>query len=395
LNLKSFLVSYAWIFLIPLLLAVVLGMVWVNLQWINFLPQESEFFYCWQITRGFIFDQINPYQTIDGYTFTYPFPSLVLYFPFALIGNYELARSAWITGLQLATAIFAYQCLRNTSWKTNRWQMIVILVFALFWFPAVSIYIRGSETAILAVFFLAALLAIQKGRDELGGIYLILSALQFRFTILGVVLVLLWIAAQRRWLTFFWAGITFLFTSGIGIIFLTSWPVDFFWATLRSVDFSIGRTIIETTSRWWPGIGLQVGWSFIILATLLLIVEWWLVRGKGARRLTWTLALTWVIAIWIGFETNIDHVFLLLFPLMVIFAAWDRRWGRPGLIFSWIMMALLLSGLWWAFISFGQRDISEASNPILMIGFPLMVLMGLYWVRWWYLRPEYLNLNES
>lgn len=394
-NSKSFFASYSWIFLIPLVLALIFAMVWINLQWIAFFPQESEFFYNWQITRGFIFDHTNPYLPDNGYIFTSPFPVLVLYFPFALIENNEIAQAIWITVLQLAIAIFTYQSIRNASWKINLWQMSAILAFALLWFPAASIYIRGSEAAILAVFFSTTLIAIHKDRDELAGVFLTLSALQLRFTFLSVLLVLLWIASQRRWLSIFWAAITLIFTSGIGMIFLPSWPIDFFWATLRQVDFSLGRTIIETTTRWWPGIGMQVGWGIVILSTLILVIEWWLVWGKNTKRLTWTLALTWVIAIWIGFETDIDQVFLLLFPIIIIFAAWDRRWGRSGLVFSWIIMALLLPSLWWSFVSFGQRNISEASNPILMIGFPLLVFIGLYWVRWWYLRPEYLNLSEG
>jgi hypothetical protein len=395
LNSRSISTSIAWLALTLLLLVIVAALVWANLQWIENLPQESEFLDNWQITRGLIFQRANPYEPVDGYTFTSPFPVLIFYFPFALIENYELARALWITALQIITVVFAYLGLRNSSWEVNRWLAGGIFVFALLWFPAVSSFIRGSDAALMAAFFAAALLSIQKGRDEVAGVLLALSALQVHLTLLGVMLVLLWIASQRRWPFLFWAGVTFLVTSGIGMIFLPSWPVDFFWSTLRYVDFRIGQTILETATRWWPGIGLQIGWGIIILSALLLIVEWWLAWGKNERRLTWALALTWVVAIWIGFETNLDQVFLLLFPLIVIFAAWNRRWGKSGLAFTLGILALLLPGLWWAFGFFGRRGLGEASNPILMSAFPLLVLLGLYWIRWWYLRPEYLNLNES
>jgi hypothetical protein len=254
---------------------------------------------------------------------------------------------------------------------------------------------RGSAVSILGVFLLAAVLVLQNDQDELAGVFLAFSALELRITWLSLILLLIWLGSQRKWLSYFWAVVVFIFSSGIGLILLPSWPVDFFWAALKYIDFIFGQVIIETTTRWWPGIGIQVGWGFVILMVLLLLFEWWLVFGKSARRLTWTLALTGIISIWIGFDTNIDHVYLTLFALMIIFAAWQRRWGRSGLFFSWLAVFIVLPGLWWAAVFFDSRDIGAASNPILMIGYPLLVLVGLYWVRWWYLSPDYLVLNES
>ena len=391
---KSLSISLAWLILTILLLVVIAAIAWANLQWVDHLPRESDFLYQWQITRGLIFNRTNPYQPITGYTFKAPFPILVFYFPFALIENYEFARALWITALQITTVVFAYLCIRNTAWIRSLWLASVLFLFALLWFPAVSIYVNGSAAPLMAMFFAAALLAIQKGQDEVAGVFLALSALELRLTLLAVVLLLLWIAAHRRWITYFWAAVTFLFTNIIGMIFLPSWPVDFARATYQLTDFRIGQAIIATTTRWWPGIGTQIGWGIVIIAAVLLIVEWWLVWGKSDKRLTWTLALTWVLTIWVGFETNIDQVFLLIFALIVIFAAWNRRWGKLGSAFTLAAMLLLLPGLWWAAIFFAKRGIAETSNPIFMMAFPLLIIIALYWIRWWYLRPEYLNLSE-
>ena len=247
----------------------------------------------------------------------------------------------------------------------------------------------------MAVFFAAALLAIQNEQDEIAGILLAFSALQPRVTIIGIALLLIWAGSQRKWLLFFWGGVIFLIVSAVGMVFLPSWPLDFLRAIYQNVDISIGKTIIETTTRWWPGVGLQIGWGIIILASTALLVEWWLALGKQPKQLLWTTAFTWVIAIWIGVETNIDNVVFLLLSLTVIFSAWSRRWGKSGQIFNFGMMALLFPGLWWAYIFYLQNGINENLNPILMIGFPLMVLVGLYWVRWWFLQAEYLNLDEA
>jgi hypothetical protein len=395
LNSRSISTTIAWLTLFLLLLAIVIALVWANLQWVEYFPQESEFFQRWQITQGLIFERINPYEPVDGYAFTSPFPLLVFYFPFALIKNYALAQALWISVLQIATVVFAYLSIRTSAWEINRWLMGIIFVFALFWFPAISVFSRGSEAALMTALFTAALLSIQKGRIEIAGVFLALSTLDLPLTLLAVTLVLIWVISQGGWPLIFWATATIFIASGIGLIFLPSWPVDYFLSMLRYVDFRVGQSILETTTRWWPGIGLQIGWGVMILSTILLIVEWWLVWGKNERRLTWTLALTLAVSIWIGFETTFDQVFFLLFSLIVIFAAWNRRWKKPGMIFTLSILILLLPGSWWSAVYFAQTGLGEAPNPILMIAFPLIVIVALYWIRWWYLRPEYLILSES
>jgi hypothetical protein len=383
--------TYAWLALILIATAIIAVAGWANLQLVNQLPLESEFQAKWEVTRDFIFYGSNLYNNSGGEPFTSPLPVVLFYSPFALIENYQLARVAWITVSQVATVVLAILCLQVTYWQINRWLAAFIVIFALLWFPAVSIYIRGNETALIAVLFITALFAIQQQNDEVAGVLLGLAALQPRVTFLIVLLVLLWAGSHRRWLLHLWAAITFLVSSSIGLIFLPGWPLDFFWTVLRNVDFSPGKAIIETTTRWWPGVGLQIGWGIFILAFIILIIEWWLVWRKDPKRLVWVLSLSMIITTWIGFETNSDHLFMLLLPLITIFMSWNRRWGRSGQVFVILMTSLLLPGLWWGYVIFQEQGISGDVNPILMIGFPLLSLFGLYWVRWWFIRPTYLD----
>lgn len=387
--------TYAWLALIFIALVVLAIMGWMNFQLVKGLPQESEFLANWEFTRAMIFRGENPYNSPDVEQFTSPLPVVLFYSPFALIENYQIARAAWITVSQVAAAIFAILCIRMTSWQIKHWLAALVLILAIFWFPAVSVYMRGSQTALIAVLFGSSLFALKKQNDELSGILLGLAALQPHVTFISVLLVLLWAGSHRRWTLHFWAGVIFLFISGFGMIFFPSWPADFFWSTLRYIDFSPGKAIIETTTRWWPGVGLQVGWGILILAIIVLITEWWLVWGKSIKRLVWVVALTLILTIWIGIETNIDHIFMLMLPLVVIFMAWNRRWGRSGQIFVILVTGILLPSLWWAFIVFSRQGIRADMNPILMIGFPLLTLIGIYWVRWWFLRPMYLDESQT
>jgi len=378
--------------LILLVLIIAAGL--INRQIVGRLPADSEFQAKWEATNALIFNGTNPYENTNGEAFTAPLPVILLFAPFALIENYEIARAVWMTALQVATVLCGLLCIRIAYWQIRGWLAGIFLLFAFLWYPALSIYIRGSETALIAAFFFTALLALRRENDEIAGVLLAFAALQPRVTLLGIVLVLWWAGSQRKWLVHFWTGIAILFLGGIGLVFVPSWPIDFFWSILRNVDFSIGEVIIGITTRWWPGVGSQIGWG-VLLSGIILVVEWWLLWGKNDRSLIWTSALTLVIAVWVGFEISVDHLFLLLISLCVVFAAWERRWERRGQIFMLLAVIILLPGLWWAYLYFEQQNIPETTNPILMLGFPLIVIIGLYWVRWWFHRPEYLNLGNQ
>ena len=392
---RAFSTTYAWLTLIFIALIALAVIGWSNFQLVTKLPLESEFQTNWEITRALIYRGENPYLASTGEPFTAPLPVVLFYSPFALIENFQIARAAWITLCQISAAVFAILCIRVTFWQINHWLAALMIIFVVLWFPSVSVYVRGSQIALITVLFGASLLALKSQNDELSGILLGLAALQPRVTFLSILLVLLWAGSQRRWRVHFWTAVIFLFLSGIGTIFFPSWPVDFFWSTLRNIDFSPGQAILETTIRWWPGVGLQIGWGIIILAVIILMIEWWLVWRKSFQRQVWVIALTIILSIWIGIETNIDNVFLLILPLTVTLQAWNRRWGRTGQIFVIFVTGLLLPGLWWAYITFARQDIPGESNPFLMIGFPLLTLFGIYWVRWWFLRPTYLDESST
>ena len=368
--------------LTALVVAAVGVLVWANLQWTAYLPGESVFLHRWEITRSLIFEQTNPYGPVNGYQFTAPLPVLAIYFPFALVKDPALARALWVTLSQIAVLIFAALGIRSTSWKINRWATGALLLFAVLWFPAASIYLRGSEAALMAALFGGGLLLLQREQDEIAGVLITLSALQWTLTWPGVLLILLWMASRRRWTFYFWSAVTFLGTSLLGMIFVPSWPVDFFWATLRYVDFHIGRAVLDITTGWWPGIGRQIGWGIVLFGGIILMVEWYLAWGRDSRHLTWTVALTWVLALWIGIEVSMDNVFLLLAALIVTFSTWSMRWGRAGLAVSFGVAALLLTVPWWRALAPGTP------LPLLTLGLPLLALIGLYWVRWWFLRAD-------
>ena len=60
---------------------------------------------------------------------------------------------------------------------------------------------------------------------------------------------------------------------------------------------------------------------------------------------------------------------------------------------SGILLALFF-GLWWLFLTTIQRGDQPIQHPIMFFPLPLFMLLGLYWVRWWAIRPPRPLMDE-
>jgi hypothetical protein len=68
----------------------------------------------------------------------------------------------------------------------------------------------------------------------------------------------------------------------------------------------------------------------------------------------------------------------------------DARWGRAGRISGAVVLLTLFAGLWGLFLT---TLVGNEEAPALYLPLPLMLLLGLWWIRWWvvrglHLRPE-------
>jgi hypothetical protein len=74
--------------------------------------------------------------------------------------------------------------------------------------------------------------------------------------------------------------------------------------------------------------------------------------------------------------------------LILFLSILDERWSRPG---RWGVAAILLLviflGLWMITASLYLNGDSAALKYVLVLGFPVLLVIGLYWMRWWAVRP--------
>jgi hypothetical protein len=139
------------ILIIILVLAALVGLVWANIVYARSLPVEKDFLVPWLGARTFLQYGNSPYddpasqraqivyygrlatQGQDPLVLWLPFPVELLYFPFAMVPSYSLARAIWMTCLEIALVALGYFSLQLTGWKPGRVVLLIILLFPDLW----------------------------------------------------------------------------------------------------------------------------------------------------------------------------------------------------------------------------------------------------------------------
>jgi len=396
-----------FIALIMLVVLVLVGLTWANYQFVMQNPGGNDFIPRWIGTRLFLMEGLSPYseevsQEIqemifsrsetrgeDKSLFVYPFYSAYIFAPFALISDYNTARAIWMTILEISVIAITVASLSLSRWRIRPVTLVVLLVFSLLWYHGIRPLISGNAVTLIALFITGAFLAIRAKMDSLAGFLLALSTIKPQIVVLIIPFIFLWAISQKRWILI-WStlGVLALLIASTSL-FIPDWIMQ----NLRQIVSYPGYTFTGTPGailqEWVPGVGTQLGWFFSILMAGILIWEWRAAWGKDFQWFFWTACLTLVITNLIGIRAETAN-YIILFPVLVlIFASWDKHWGVFGRVIIDFSFLLLFFGLWWLFLS-SIRDYYDqaAQSPLMFFTLPILLLIGLYWIRWWVLRPE-------
>jgi hypothetical protein len=231
--------------------------------------------------------------------------------------------------------------IRVTHWKIANWLFIILILFSILWYHSVRPVINGNPSVLVALFISIAFLAIWQEMDPLAGFLLALTTIKPQMVILLIPFVILWAISRKRW-TLIWS-------------FLGSMAILVFSGTLLVLDW-----IMQNLRQWF----------------------------------LWTACLTLVITNLIGIRTATAN-YVALFPaLILILSILDNRWGRNGRIIILVSLPLLFFGLWWLFISTLTISDQPIQHPILFFPLPVLLLIGLYWIRWQAIKSPSALLEE-
>ncbi|UCH59672.1 MAG: DUF2029 domain-containing protein [Anaerolineales bacterium] len=394
-----------------LVVMAVLGILWANFRFALNNPGGGNFLSAWVGTRYFLLNEWSPYsdqtsqmiKTVaegsnvvneDSMFFVYPFYSILLFAPFSLIGNYEIARSLWMMGLQLALLSITGYSLSLTKWKPQIWLVAIFLLFSLFWFHGLGPTISGDASILVTLFLTFALVSIQRENDIAAGIWFALSTIKPQMVALIIPLAVLWTISRKRWrlLTSFFS-VTLILTTIFSFL-IPNWIFQNLYQILALPANSAIGIPREIFSKWIPGIGNQLGWLLTISLALILIVEWRAVINKEFYWFFWTSSLTLVVTNLVGIPTATDNYVVMIPALVLLVSLMNKRWGRRG---SWLILLnliILLVGLWIIFLSSLEYHGQLLQSSIMFFPLPVYLLIMLYWLRWWAIKPPRVLVDQ-
>ena len=391
------------------------------LTWVSFNVAASswggqEFYVQWAAGRMLAFQAKSPYEgrfsipplpefgasqsQSQVLRFNSPIFGLIIIFPFLLVGNFKLAFTLWLVFSVLGVGAVMWTGLTLTGWRPGR-MLSLILVFSLaFGYYTFQALASGSSIILMCAILGFALMALQSDRNEAAGFLLALTTGLPQHFILVYAVLVLWAIYKKRLTFVVWFMVSVILLVVIGMFVIPEWPISYLRVLWRFEENFALRPVGDQLKDWLPGIGRQIGWGISIGLLLVCGLEWWSVRRKDFRWLLWTASLTLVASQWVGIPTHSTVFFLLSIPVLLITGIWAQRTAIIGrrLIGVALILFLLLP---WLFVF--QRGLPQALlEPDLVHLFllPFCLFVGLYWVRWWTIRPwrlfiEDLRKNET
>ena len=390
--------------LIPfLLVGLAVGVVAANLAYVEAAPARSDFVARWEGGRAWVREQLSPYdpevsrraqervygreantaRDEDPQHFLYPFPSLVIFAPLGLL-DFGTAQAVWMSLIELALFASTLLWVSSLQWKWSNGMAAVTLAFSVLWFPAFAALVQAQFAAVEALLLAGSLAAIRHNRDAIGG--LLLAACLFKPQLgMGLVLyVVVWAIAVRRGALLGWFITGSVALAGVSLILEPDWLGGM---TRQIIDYAALPVSLSPMARLAEALGFGVFATLLLSGVCVLYLVWeWRDSLKGdERRFLWTIAMTQAVVLLLAPFGIAANLVTLMLPLVVVLEAWNARQGRS---IEWpaAILLLLVAAFSWG-VSLGTLDAGQPS-PWLTLGMPLVVIVGLFWVRWWTTRAR-------
>jgi len=312
----------------------------------------------------------------------------LLFTPFAFIPDPVWARAVWMTLSEFGLLLLATYALRLAEWQPKRWFTFLLLAFSLTWFYSTAALLDGSLAILLVLALVGALVAMRDYNDELAGFLLAITAMKWEVTLLLWLFIFIGAYFAKRWRVFAGLGMTWVVLGGVAFIIYPDW----IWPFLRAItaNFRAADTLRVTPAlllqKWIPEYGARLAQVVIAVLLLILVIEWFsALRGKDFRRVAWAAALSLAVTPLLGFPLTFASLASLVFSFTFILPfAWERWEKRPYLIISLITLLFFVFPL---FLRWPPIAAHPPSDGLTFLLPSVLTILGLYWVRWYVVRP--------
>lgn len=389
-----------------LLLLIIVGLfIFGNLQYTAKNPGGNDFLVHWVGTQSFVKEGISPYSDdvalrIQNLVYgrpaqsgehelrvAYPFYSVFLFLPFSLIDDFTVARALWMTLLEFLIIISTIMMIRMVNWKPNFLISFLIIVFSLFWYHGLRSIINGNAVVFILFLIILSIYAIIHKQDELAGICLALITIKPQVVFAFIIFLVFWSLANRRYKVIFWFLGSLIALIILGLFILPSWPMEFIREVFRYPGYNPPGTPATALAEILPGIGRQLGIILSVVSAIILLIEWVIGRYSREDKFIWVASITLVMGQWLNIQTDPGN-FLIMFPaIILIFRIIEDRWRNSGQWIILLFLGILFFIPWIIFVRTIDFGYQPLQNPIMFFPVPLILIIGLFWVRWWVKNP--------
>jgi len=322
----------------------------------------------------------------EPYILDTPFQILPFYYPFSLLPDPQIARAIFTLILELALFALVILSLRLTEWEAPRIFTILFIFFAVFNFYTFQAIYEANPVLILGLLYVGILFTYREELDELTGALLAFSL--YYWEVGAPFLILIFLRAYYEKRTRIFAGFFMLCFILFFVSFLSYpyWIIPFLRATANNLRADFGFTMHSIFIHIWPTYGSTISWVFTGILVLILGYEWSFARSSDYRRFYWAACLSLAVAPLLGFRTEMENLVVLIIPLALVFAIVHDRWHRFGDGLT-ILFMLVIFTLPWLLYLFAINRFGVIAEEMIFLFLPLSTLLGLYWIRWWAIRP--------
>ena len=389
--------------------AVVGGLVAADIRLARVIGGGGDFLSIWAGARAFVIGQ-PPYSAdVAGlaqnlaygraanpgenpYLLTVPFFLLPAFFPLVLTSSIAVARGAWLCLAQAALAGTAFVTVSLMEWRAPRGIRLLLGAVTVFGLYSVAAMSSGTPAIALGLLYPAILLALQAGRDELAGCLLALACFMWEVGALFLVVILWQVFYEKRWGVLAGLGMTLVILLAASFLLYPGWLLPFWTATVGQIRSGYGVATGPLLRQIWPEHGRQSARALTVLVSGIFIYEWWSARRGDARRRAWLALLALSVTPLLGFRTELsDLVVLAPSVVWICAAAFHRARRGPGVALAAVAVVLVFP---WLLVGRGFLVDDRGAPGYLFLFYPLFSIVGLYWTRRWFLRPNKTWLDE-
>jgi len=310
-----------------------------------------------------------------------PVHNLVIYIPFAFI-DYDIARVLFMTLIELSIAGIIFVSIKMVNWQLKSSGLLIVLTLLLVWYPSVRSILLADSTPLFIFLLILAVYLSLNNNPTAAGFLLAVIFWTIEFSLIVAIFLIIWQISQKN-LSIVWAfisGIVFLLISSL--LFFPNWFVDWFRVFLSLYpDLNLIKTPLTIIANIFPDNIRLITIILHLLVLFLIFVEWFGSLGKKGRIITWKAVITLSLAYFINNKFSSVYLLIMLPSLFFILKYLFEKGKLFGKIVSWILLLGLVLGYWIIFRDFG--DWSSFEPSLIILGLPLISILGMEWIRWW------------